>query len=147
MFNFNVHESVQRERLEICYKCKFYNHKFGTCGTPVIGNSVNPPENETTFYKEKIKLCGCFMNQKVKWRFTSCPAHKWSALNWSEYEIQELDKFITRLGKANKIEQDDVQKLYSFFSRMTGRKEQPSGCASCIRDLITEFRRQLGKAN
>lgn len=147
MFDFSAPILAQRERLEICKKCKFFNHKFGTCGTPIIGNAVKAEENDVRWYKEKIRLCGCIMSNKVRWRFTSCPAHKWSALNWSEYEIAELDKFITRLNKANKVEPDDLQKLYGFFSRMTGRNESISNCPSCVRDLITEFRRQLGKVN
>ena len=147
MFNFNVPPLVQRERIEICKKCKFYNVQFGTCGTPLIGGKVEPEENSVTYYKEKIKLCGCFMSHKVKYRFTSCPASKWHALNWSQNQIEKLDKFIGQISKANKIEDADRQQLYDWYSQITGRREQASACASCIRDLINEFRRQLGKVN
>jgi len=126
MYNFNVPPVIQRERLEICKKCKWYNHKWGTCGTPLIGGTVDPEENFVTYYKEPVKLCGCFMSHKVKYRFTSCPAHKWSALNWSDADILKLNEFIESI---------------------TGKREQPTTCASCIRELITEFRRQLGKLN
>jgi hypothetical protein len=145
MFNFNVPPLLQRERLEICKKCKFYNDKFGTCGTPIIGNTVEPEENNVTWYKEKIKLCGCFMSHKVKYRFTSCPAGKWHALNWSQGQIDKLDKFIGKISKTNKIEDADRQQLYDWYGQITGRREQVSTCPSCIRDLINEFRRQLGK--
>jgi hypothetical protein len=147
MFNFNVPPLVQRERIEICKKCKFYNVQFGTCGTPLIGGTVDPEENSVTYYKEKIKLCGCFMSHKVKYRFTSCPASKWHALNWSQTQIERLDKFIGKISKANKIEDEDRQQLYDWYGQITGRREQASACASCIRDLINEFRRQLGKVN
>lgn len=147
MFNFNVPPIVQKERIEICKKCKFYNAKWGTCGTPVVGNAVEPEENNVTFYKEKIKLCGCFMNHKVKYRFTSCPANKWHALNWSQAQIEKLDAFITRLSASHKIDDMDRQQLYDWYSKITGRHEQASTCASCIRDMINEFRRQLGKLN
>jgi hypothetical protein len=60
-------------------------------------------------------------------------------------EIAALDEFIKRVSKANKIEQEDLQMLYYWFSKITKKNEKPSGCASCIRDLIKEFRRQLGK--
>ena len=147
MFNFNVPPVIQRERLEICKKCKWYNQKWGTCGTPLIGGTVDPEENFVTYYKERIKLCGCFMSHKVKYRFTSCPAHKWSALNWSEADILKLSEFINRIDGAPRMTQEDNEILYRFFSQMTGRREQPSQCASCIRDLINEFKRQLGKLN
>lgn len=60
-------------------------------------------------------------------------------------EIRALDEFIQRVNKANKIAQDDLQLLYYWYSKVTKKHEKPSGCASCIRDLINEFRRQLGK--
>jgi len=62
-----------------------------------------------------------------------------------EEEIAALDEFIKRVSKANKIEQEDLNLLYYWYSKITKKHERPSGCASCIRDLITEFRRQLGK--
>ena len=145
MLNFNAPLHIQRERLSICKKCKFYNGTFGTCGTPLIGGTVNPEENDVTWYKEKIRLCGCFMDVKTKFRFTSCPARKWFAIDMKPEEIAALDTFIARISKANMIEQDDLQLLYYWFSKITKKHEKPSGCASCIRDLINEFRRQLGK--
>ena len=145
MFNFNVPPAIQRERLEICKKCKWFNHQWSTCGTPLIGGTVMPEENEVTYYKEKIKLCGCFMHHKVKYRFTSCPARKWNALDWSETEIQKLDEFIQRINGAHKITQEDTALLYYWLGKVTKKHEKPSQCASCIRDLISEFRRQLGK--
>jgi hypothetical protein len=106
-----------------------------------------PEENEVTYYKENIKLCGCFMDVKTKFRFTSCPAHKWFAIDMKPEEIAALDVFIARITKSNKIEQDDLQMLYYWFSKITKKHEKPSACGTCIRDLINEFRRQLGKVN
>lgn len=131
--------------MAICKKCKFYQSTFGTCGTPLIGGTVEPEENNVTYYKEKIKLCGCFMHLKTKFRFTSCPAHKWFAIDMKPEDIAALDVFIQRVSKANKIEQEDNQQLHEWYSKMTGKKENISHCPSCIRELITEFRRQLGK--
>lgn len=145
--NFNVPLHIQRERLAICKKCKFFQPLTQSCGTLILGNTVDAEENSVTHYKEKIKLCGCIMPIKTKFVFASCPAHKWFALDWKEEEIAELDLFIHRIHKANKIEPQDLHQLYKWFSKVTGKKEQTSGCASCIRDLITEFRRQLNKVD
>lgn len=144
MLRFNAPLHTQRERLKICKSCKFYNGTFGTCGTPIIGNTVDPEENNVTYYKAKIKLCGCVMEIKTRLRFASCPANKWFAMDLKPEEITQLDEFISRIRKANKIQQDDLQLLYHWYSKITKKHEQPSGCASCVRDLITEFRRQLG---
>jgi hypothetical protein len=147
MLNFNVPLHIQRERLSICKSCKFFNATFKTCGTPIVGNQVDLEENNVTYYKAKIKLCGCFMEVKTKFRFASCPANKWFAMDMKVEEIAALDQFINRINKANKIEQDDIQLLYHWYSKISKKHQQPSGCASCIRDLINEFRRQLGKVN
>ena len=145
MFNFNVPRHIQTDRLNICKSCKFYKPLTQSCGTLIVGQEVELEENNVTYYKEKIKLCGCIMPIKTKLRFASCPARKWYALDWKEEEIRALDEFIKRVHKANKIESDDLRLLYYWYSKVTGRNEQVSGCASCIRDLITEFRRQLNK--
>jgi hypothetical protein len=85
------------------------------------------------------------MPTKVMFRFTSCPAHKWHALNWSKREIAQLDEFINRVKDLPKIDQATNQELFAWYSKVTGTLQLPSQCASCIRDLIKEFRRQLGK--
>ena len=145
MFNFNVPLQIQRERLNICKTCKFFKPITQSCGTLLIGGEVDPEENSVTFYREKIKLCGCVMPIKTKFRFTSCPAHKWHSLDWKPEEVQALDEFIKRIYGKHKMDMEDVQLLYHWFSKVTKKHQQPSQCASCIRDLINEFRRQLGK--
>lgn len=138
---------IQRERLNTCKKCKFFKPLTQSCGTLLVGKIVDAEENSVTHYKEKIKLCGCIMPIKTKFVFASCPAHKWFALDWKEDEIAELDVFINRIYKANKIEPHDLHQLYAWASKVIGKKQDISGCASCIRDLITEFRRQLNKVD
>lgn len=147
MLNFNVPLHIQRERLNTCKKCKFFKPLTQSCGTLLVGKIVDAEENSVTHYKEKIKLCGCIMPIKTKFVFASCPAHKWFALDWKEDEIAELDVFINRIYKANKIEPHDLHQLYAWASKVIGKKQDISGCASCIRDLITEFRRQLNKVD
>ena len=116
MLRFNVPLHIQQERLNICKSCKFFNSKFKTCGTPIVGNKVDPEENNVTYYKAKIKLCGCFMEVKTQFRFASCPANKWFAHDMKPEEITVLDEFINRVNKANKIEQQDIQLLYHWYS-------------------------------
>lgn len=147
MLNFNVPLHIQKERLATCKKCKFFKPLTQSCGTLLVGKTVDAEENSVTHYKEKIKLCGCIMPIKTKFIFASCPAHKWFALDWKEDEIAELDIFINRIHKANKIEPHDLHQLYAWATKVIGKKQDISGCASCIRDLITEFRRQLNKVD
>lgn len=70
-----VSEQVQRERLEICKKCPFYDDLQHRC-----------------------KKCGCNLGVKVKFALDSCPINKWaeSDEDWmrEEYEhiLNNLDK-------------------------------------------------------
>ena len=138
MYNFNAPLHIINERKRICNACKFYKAEYGTCGTPIIGETV-------TYYKEKVKLCGCIMSLKTKFRFTSCPAHKWHSYSWSKKEIIELGEFIETLQNRHKLDMTEVAQLAKYMSKITGKKENISTCASCVREMIIEFKRQLGK--
>jgi hypothetical protein len=85
------------------------------------------------------------MPLKTKFKFTSCPAHKWHAHEWSNSDIIELAEFITSIQKANKLTPDDVTRLNAYVNRMTGKNQPISNCPACIRELLSEFQRQLGK--
>lgn len=49
-----VGKDIQEERLQKCNTCKYYEKKQKRC-----------------------KLCGCFMEAKVKFASSSCPDDKW----------------------------------------------------------------------
>jgi hypothetical protein len=144
MLNFNVLPKIRSERFAICQSCKFYNTTFGTCGTPVIGQYVELEENTKKHYKEKIQLCGCVMRIKTKLRFASCPAHKWSAENFTAHEVEQLTNFVKSIDGKTKLDADQLRTLFNWKSRITNKPEQVSQCGSCIKDLIAELKKQLG---
>lgn len=49
-----VSKDIQKERMEICYKCPFYNKENNTCND-----------------------CGCYLPLKTKWKDQECPQKKW----------------------------------------------------------------------
>ena len=63
MFNFNVPNTVRRERFDTCRACKYYKAHTHSCGTKFIGNKIDeePDENVVTYYRRKARLCGCDM--------------------------------------------------------------------------------------
>lgn len=144
MLNFNVLPKIRSERFAICQSCKFFNTTFGTCGTPIIGEYIELEENTRKHYKEKIQLCGCVMRIKTKLRFASCPAHKWSAENFTANEIRQLTEFVKSIDGKSKLDAEQLRTLFNWKSRITNKPEQVSQCGSCIRDLITELKKQLG---
>lgn len=144
MLNFNVLPKIRSERFAICQSCKFYNTTFGTCGTPVVGQYVELDDNIKKHYKEKIQLCGCVMRIKTKLRFASCPAHKWSAENFTAHDIAQLTKFVKSIDGKSKLDAEQLRMLFNWKSRITNKPEQVSQCGSCIKDLIKELKKQLG---
>jgi len=52
----NVPDPIQKNRLQICQECPFFN-----------------PENL------KCNKCGCFLMSKTSWASESCPEGKWSS--------------------------------------------------------------------
>lgn len=145
---FIVPPAIQAERLNTCRACKWYNKKFGTCGTPVVGSDEYDEDeieirNTKTHYRKKIKLCGCFMNVKTKLTFASCPAEKWSSFRLSKDEINELKKFLRSIAKNGQVDEKQARELWNWKSKLTGRREQYTLCPGCVRDLISALNREL----
>jgi hypothetical protein len=105
---------------------------------------VELEENTKKHYKEKIQLCGCVMRIKTKLRFASCPAHKWSAENFTAHEVEQLTNFVKSIDGKTKLDADQLRTLFNWKSRITNKPEQVSQCGSCIKDLIAELKKQLG---
>jgi len=149
---FTVPPAIQAQRLSTCRVCKWYNKKFGTCGTPVVGsNEYDDDEidelNTKTHYRKKIKLCGCFMNVKTKLTFASCPAEKWGSFRLNKEEISELQKFLRGLSKSGQVDEKQARQLWEWKSKLTGRRENYTLCPGCVRDLINVLNRELKTAN
>lgn len=52
-----VSKEEQKERLDICKKCEYYNIRSNRC-----------------------KSCGCYLNHKVKFGVSQCPIGKWGRI-------------------------------------------------------------------
>jgi hypothetical protein len=152
MWNLNVPKEVQDGRMTICKKCKFYNQNGTkpTCGTPIIGDALTPEqieelekENIVSFYRRKTRLCGCYLRQKVKFTFTSCPVGKWGKYRLNEEETIELKKFIDTLPTKGIYKSENILQLKEWFSRITGSKKNIPNCPKCIKELISEIKQQL----
>lgn len=64
-----VSAEVQKERLEVCKGCEYYDPEQLRC-----------------------RHCGCFLEQKVKWALDSCPIEKWqqSDKDWVNGKFDEV---------------------------------------------------------
>lgn len=138
---FTVPPAIRDSRMKTCQECKHYRKTTMSCGTLIVGNTV-PEENEFSYRKKKVRLCGCVMPVKTKLIFAKCPLNKWDSFRLSKEEIAELREFVGGLPLSS-LSRDQVKKLYEMKSKLTGRRESPSTCGSCVAGLIKEFKKQL----
>jgi hypothetical protein len=145
MFNIKtVQPAVYQARLSICHKCTFFKKETGSCGTL----KVFPPFGETvTYYRRKIKLCGCVVKWKVKYRLSSCPAGKWSSEALTKAEVAELREFVLPLENRAKLEADELRKLFVWFNKVTGERQQITTCPSCVKSVLTDLIKEVKRVD
>lgn len=128
---FLVDGKTAIERKSICEGCEFFSDKR-TCGTLVIGNRVE--------YKgREYKLCGCFMDAKIKLRAGSCPLGKWGN-KLDDETVKELKKL---LDVESRIEGRDFKKLIQTFNDKFDTRYEFTKCASCVGQIIKEMKEAL----
>lgn len=161
MFKLNVPARVRMARLNECGKCKFYNAEHESCGTPMSlkglvtgrhGGLVDPEEievdvdsqdlNLVKYYKKKVRLCGCYVKEKTKYSFESCPIGKWGKYRLTDTETNMLEDFIKSLPTAGKLSSAQVDAVIKWFERVSGRPM--SRCDECVRAIIKELQLQIG---
>lgn len=129
--------TVQKERLETCKKCKFFNEEFGTCGKPF------PAKEEVTYYGKKYKLCGCIMKVKSKLAFASCPVGKWEA--FTGFADEHYDKVKTALDNYEKERtKDNLREVNIVYKEILGSAghhiDINSSCGSCRENRLKDLR-------
>lgn len=129
-----VNSRLKQERLEICKVCEHYS-SVGTCGTPVIGNEVE-------VNGEILHTCGCIMTVKTSLAAEHCPLGKWSSERLSKVDGCALKDFILSLDEYH-VTNEQLQTLFSYKSKISGRHEQVTTCPSCVRDLIDNLKKQV----
>lgn len=153
-----VPPKVRDERLSICRDCKFYKPKTGSCGTLVIGNTVIE-ENAVTHYKAKIKLCGCRMKWKTKYKFARCPAGKWheyigeptEGMTSAQYrelaaaKTLEIKNFVISLHSKAQVTSQEVRQLSLYYIEVTGYKGYglQTTCGACVREMINTLTKAI----
>lgn len=142
MFNIPiVPPAVFNERIKTCKACKFFKASTGSCGTLIIGETVQP--ETVTHYRNKIKLCGCVMKWKAKYRFSSCPASKWQPYGVTQDDIDKISEFVLSLQGRQTLTADEGQKLFRYFNQVSGQRQQVTTCAPCVKSVIDDLTKEV----
>lgn len=155
MFKLNVPARVRSERINLCSQCKFFKEDTMTCGTPMSiksfatgehGGLVDMSEvpddnvNKVSYYKKKVRLCGCPVMDKAKYAFEACPIGRWGKYRLSDKDAQVLSEFIKSLPTKGKLSNQEVNQVIAWFEKMTGKPVRR--CDNCVRAMVKELRLQ-----
>lgn len=133
---------VQAERQAICHGCKWYKESTDSCGTLILGNRVDKLLEKllsVTHYKRKVRLCGCKIVWKVKFKAQQCPAGKWLRDGITDEDIEQIKEWLDQLPKRSRWTMDELKPFYTVASKVKGQNIAPSTCASCLHDLVNEM--------
>jgi hypothetical protein len=65
-----VSPEIQALRIRTCEGCPFMNLKSRSCGTYLMGGTVD-------YMGQKMELCGCNLDDKTTYEDDGCPLYKW----------------------------------------------------------------------
>lgn len=136
-------DTVREQRQAICHGCKWYREKTDSCGTLILGNRVDaepPKENTVTHYKRKVRLCGCKISWKTKWKAQRCPAGKWLRDGITDEDIEQIKEWLERIPKRSRWTTEELKPFYVVASKVKGQNIAPSTCVGCFGDLVNEMK-------
>jgi len=155
MFKLNVPARVKAQRINICGQCKFFKEDTMSCGTVMSlkglvtgthGGLVDAEEiaddnvNKVKYYKKKVRLCGCYIMEKSKYAFESCPIGKWGKYRLTDEETQLLTDFVATLPTTGRLSSEQVDTVIKWFEKMTGQPVRR--CDNCVRAMVKELQLQ-----
>lgn len=135
---FFVDKETSSERMGICERCKFYQTKTKTCGTPIKGDWVK-------YRKKEYKLCGCIMPVKTRLKAMSCPVGKWKPAIPKE-DIQRIREITSQANNQSWTHELNAE-MTKYHNQLTGANDRPTTCKPCMRSMVTRLKTFLADAN
>jgi hypothetical protein len=128
----------RNKRMEICRSCEHYNPDTRSCGTLILGGEGDLVD---VGKKRKVRLCGCVMPLKTKFKIASCPLKKWGT-ELSKEDVKELKKLFGKI-EGDRIKTEHAHALVSAYNKTFGANKEVTTCGSCLRALIKEIEETL----
>tara|TARA_S200000501_G_scaffold375568_1_gene427956 strand:+ start:3620 stop:3994 length:375 start_codon:yes stop_codon:yes gene_type:complete len=91
------------------------------------------------YEKATGKDCGCDDRQASLNRYF---AYKGTMFQW---EFEYLDSFFLNYNGSRLKSHDEKEMLYQISNRIFNRKETPSNCSSCLKNMINELKTEFDK--
>jgi len=119
----------RNRRLDLCKACKYYKANTQSCGTLLRPRTL----------RNGVKLCGCFLPAKTKFKFSECPAGFWSATVTSE----DQDRIKEAVSWTGSLSLSQTRELVDIYNRVTGTTNTYTGCNACLTNMRDELKRFL----
>ena len=140
-----VSSTIQADRITICKGCKYYKPLTRSCGTLLIGGSVDEADvikaNKVTHYKRKVRLCGCVMTVKTKYTWASCPIGKWGTVGVSKDELVQVKKLLVKYEGKTSFDYHEIKPLFTAMSKISGKNIAPTTCGNCVAQMLEDLRK------
>ena len=134
-----VKDKEKQRRLEICKACKYYKEETKTCGTFRV---LKPEGDVITYRKKKVKLCGCIMPLKTKFKGVSCPINKWKG-ELSKEEVEAIRSLLNEIESTGVITGRQAKDSINLYNKAFGTSKKFTDCGSCKRSIIEELKNSI----
>lgn len=145
-------KTIQERRWSICKSCKFYKPSTNSCGTLIIGRRITDEERKEleeelniTYYRKKLRLCGCVLSLKIPLPYQKCPVDKWGFGDCTKEEYEELKTFLSNVPMLGTFKSEHILQLNQWYKRITGIKKNVPLCGNCIKQTIADMKQMVDK--
>jgi len=136
-----IDRKTREERMSICKGCEHYNETTRSCGTLVLGDDLGELVS-VKGKKRKVRLCGCVMPMKTKFKTASCPLKKWVSKVDAD-AIKDLQKLVEIADKYQRFSNEELKQFYKAYNQTFEAGKQLSSCTSCVKQMVQEAREAL----
>jgi len=138
-----VKKSVEVERMNVCRACPVYQESSRSCG-PLLNKLMPHPVEQTMEVNGEViifKPCGCRLDLKTKFPFTSCPAGKWGPFAITKAQQYELKEWLIKVKgtTGDQYTGIDITTLARWKSLATGMRITPTTCEPCVKQDIDDM--------
>jgi len=123
----------RNRRLDICKSCEHYEPMTKSCGTLGVGKTLKRGRG-------KVKLCGCIMPLKTKFKMSGCPLKKWNPVH-SQKQLDEWETIINGMRGVATAEQQ--RWLSDTLMEISGVRRTAGNCPPCLANMVDEVKRYI----
>lgn len=139
-------QATRKKRLDLCEGCEYFNKQTSSCGTFLPKKMLQGEfiGDEVEHKGRKVRLCGCDMRQKVKFKTARCPINKWHS-TVKKADVQRLKDMLDAFEGKRQIPMEQAREVVDAYNELFDAKRKVKSCGGCFRDLVTEIKEAVNQ--